>query len=347
MEISIHSFAALLPEASTGHVPSPAQRLAALLDEIALADEVGIDVFGIGEHHRSDYVDASPAVILAAAASRTRRIRLASAVSVLSTVDPVRLFQDFSTLDLLSQGRGEITVGRGSFAEAYPLFGHARDDYDALFTEKLGLLQQLNRQTHVTWSGRFRAALTGQGVYPRPLQETLPVWVGVGGTPQSFVRAGAAGLPLMVAIIGGDPARFRPLVDLYRQAGRQVGHPPEKLKVGIHLVGFLADTSRVARDAFYPGWLHAFTQVGKERGWGPVTREQFDAACSPSGAFLIGDPETVIDKARAISKTLGGVDRLAFQMSSAAAGVETMARSIKLIGTQVAPALRDLPRPRS
>lgn len=341
MEISIHSFAALLPEASSGRAPRPAERLAALLDEISLADEVGIDVFGIGEHHRPDYVDSSPAVILAAAASRTRRIRLASAVSVLSTVDPVRLFQDFATLDLLSQGRAEITVGRGSFAEAYPLFGHARDDYDALFTEKLGLLQQLNRQTHVSWSGRFRPALTGQGVYPRPLQETLPVWVGVGGTPQSFVRAGAAGLPLMVAIIGGEPARFRPLIDLYRSAGLQAGHAPEKLKVGVHLAGFLADTFKAAQDAFYPGWLHAFTQVGKERGWGPVTRDQFDAACSPSGAFLIGDPKTVIKKARAISEALGGVDRLAFQMSAAAAGAGAMARSIQLIGMEVANALRE------
>lgn len=341
MEIGIHSFAALLPEASTGRVPSPAHRLATLLDEIKLADEVGIDVFGIGEHHRPDYVDASPAVILAAAASRTSSIRLASAVSVLSTADPVRLFQDFSTLDLLSQGRAEITVGRGSFAEAYPLFGHARDDYDALFTEKLGLLQQLGRETHVNWSGRFRPELTGQGVFPRPLQEALPVWVGVGGTPQSFVRAGEAGLPLMVAIIGGEPSRFRPLVDLYRRTGLKAGHPPEQLKVGLHAAGFLGDTCKAAQDAFYPGWLHAFTQIGKERGWGPVTRAQFDAACSPSGAFLIGDPETVITKARAISDALGGIDRLAFQMSAANAGAEVMARSIELIGTAVAPTLRD------
>ncbi|WP_330211997.1 Atu2307/SP_0267 family LLM class monooxygenase [Pseudomonas sp. Z18(2022)] len=341
MEIGIHSFAALLPDAASGRVPSPAQRLAALLDEIALADDVGIDVFGIGEHHRPDYVDASPAVILAAAASRTCRIKLTSAVSVLSTADPVRLFQDFSTLDLLSQGRAEITVGRGSFAEAYPLFGHARDDYDALFTEKLGLLQRLRSQTHVTWSGKFRHALTGQGIYPRPMQDVLPVWVGVGGTPQSFARAGTAGLPLMVAIIGADVARFRPLIDMYRRAGLQAGHPLEKLKVGVHVTGFLADTPSAAQNAFYPGWLHAFTQVGKERGWGPVTRAQFDAACSPSGAFLIGDSTTVIAKAHAISDTLGGIDRLAFQMSAANAGPQVMARSIELIGTEVAPALRD------
>ncbi|MBZ7675129.1 Atu2307/SP_0267 family LLM class monooxygenase [Klebsiella grimontii] len=341
METGINSFASLLPEAGSGRIPDPAERLAALLEEIALADESGIDVFGVGEHHRPDFADASPAVILAAAAARTKKIRLTSAVSVLSTADPVRLFQDFSTLDLLSRGRAEITVGRGSFAEAYPLFGHSRDDYDALFTEKLGLLQQLARKTYVTWSGRYRPALTGQGVYPRPLQNPLPVWVGVGGTPQSFIRAGTAGLPLMVAIIGGNVARFRPLVDLYRQAGIRAGYPREHLKVGLHVTGFVSDTTDAAKDAFYPGWQHAFSQVGKERGWGPVTRAQFDASCSPEGAFLVGDPATVIVKARAMSTSLGGIDRLSFQMSAASAGSEVMARSIKLIGYEVAPALRE------
>lgn len=341
METGINSFASLLPEAGSGCIPDPAERLAALLEEIALADESGIDVFGVGEHHRPDFADASPAVILAAAAARTKKIRLTSAVSVLSTADPVRLFQDFSTLDLLSQGRAEITVGRGSFAEAYPLFGHSRDDYDALFTEKLGLLQQLVKETHVTWSGRYRPALTGQGVYPRPLQNPLPVWVGVGGTPQSFIRAGTAGLPLMVAIIGGDVARFRPLVDLYRQAGIRAGYQHEQLKVGLHVTGFVSDTTDAAKDAFYPGWLHAFSRVGKERGWGPVTRAQFDASCSPEGAFLVGDPATVIAKAWAMSTSLGGIDRLSFQMSAASAGAEVMARSIKLIGYEVAPALRE------
>ncbi|QIZ50520.1 LLM class flavin-dependent oxidoreductase [Dickeya zeae] len=342
MEIGINSFASLLPEAGSGHVPNPAQRLAALLEEIALADEAGIDVFGVGEHHRPDFADASPAVILAAAADRTKKIRLTSAVSVLSTADPIRLFQDFSTLDLLSQGRAEITVGRGSFAEAYPLFGHSQDDYDALFTEKLGLLQQLVKETHVTWSGRYRPALTGQGVNPRPLQNPLPVWVGVGGTPRSFIRAGTAGLPLMVAIIGGNAARFRPLIDLYRQAGIRADYQREQLRVGLHVTGFVADTADAAKDAFYPGWLHAFTQVGKERGWGPVTRAQFDASCSPDGAFLVGDPATVIAKAQAMSTSWeGGIDRLSFQMSAASAGSEVMARSIKLIGHEVAPALRE------
>ncbi|MEQ5050329.1 LLM class flavin-dependent oxidoreductase [Klebsiella michiganensis] len=335
------SFASLLPERNNGRIPNPAERLAALLEEITLADEAGIDVFGVGEHHRTDFADSSPAVILAAAAARTKKIRLTSAVSVLSTVDPVRLFQDFSTLDLLSQGRAEITVGRGSFAEAYSLFGHSRDDYDALFTEKLGLLQQLVRETHITWSGRYRPALTGQGVYPRPMQNPLPVWVGVGGTPHSFIRAGAAGLPLMVALIGGRPDRFRPLIDLYRQAGIRAGYHREQLRVGLHVTGFVADSAKAAKDAFYPGWLHAFTQVGKERGWGPVTREQFDASCSPDGAYLVGDPPSVIAKAQAISTSLGGIDRLSFQMSAATAGSEAMGHSIKLIGHEVAAALRE------
>ena len=341
MEIGINSFASLLPERNNGRIPNPAERLAALLEEITLADEAGIDVFGVGEHHRTDFADSSPAVILAAAAARTKIIRLTSAVSVLSTVDPVRLFQDFSTLDLLSQGRAEITVGRGSFAEAYSLFGHSRDDYDALFTEKLGLLQQLVRETHITWSGRYRPALTGQGVYPRPMQNPLPVWVGVGGTPHSFIRAGAAGLPLMVAIIGGRPDRFRPLIDLYRQAGIRAGYHREQLRVGLHVTGFVADSAKAAKDAFYPGCLHTFTQVGKERGWGPVTREQFDASCSPDGAYLVGDPPTVIAKAQAISTSLGGIDRLSFQMSAATAGSEAMGHSIKLIGHEVAAALRE------
>ena len=342
MDIGINSFAALNPDASTGRIPTPSERLVALIEEIALADAVGIDVFGVGEHHRPDFADASPAVILAAAAARTSRIRLTSAVSVLSAVDPVRLFQYFATLDLLSQGRAEIVVGRGSFGEAYPLFGYQAADYDALFAEKLGLLAALADQTHVHWSGRFRAPLTGQGVYPRPVQAKMPVWLGVGGTPQSFARAGALGMPLMIAIIGGTFAAFRPLVDLYREAGARAGHAPEVLKVGVHATGFVADTDEAAREAFYPGWAYAFSRVGKERGRPPVSRAQFDAACGPGGSFLIGDPDTVIAKARAASQALGGIDRLSFQMSAAGCGAAIMARSIELIGTAVAPALRDV-----
>lgn len=342
MEIGINSFAALNPDMAE-RVPTAAERLADLIEEIALADQVGIDVFGVGEHHRPDFADASPAVILAAAAARTARIRLTSAVSVLSTVDPVRLFQDFATLDLLAKGRAEIVVGRGSFGEAYPLFGYQAQDYDALFAEKLELLTALGEDTHVRWSGRFRAELTGQGVYPRPVQDKIPVWLGVGGTAQSFARAGTLGLPLMIAIIGGSFERFRPLVDLYRSAGARAGHGPDRIKVGIHVTGFLADTEEAARSAFFPGWSYAFTKVGAERGWGPVTRAQFDASCGPEGSFLVGDPAGVIAKARAASEVLGGIARLSFQMSAANCDAAIMARSITLIGREVAPALRRLP----
>ncbi len=342
MEIGIHSFAALLPDAATGRIPTSEERLASLIEEVALADQAGIDVFGVGEHHRPDYIDASPAVILAAAATRTSRIRLTSAVSVLSSVDPVRLFQDFATLDLLSKGRAEITVGRGSFREAFPLFGYQPHDYDALFTEKLELLIKLGEQTNIQWSGRFRPALTGQAVYPRPVQNKMPIWVGVGGTPASFARAGIYGLPLMIAIIGGSFERFRPLVDIYRRAWLEAGHPPGQEKVGIHVNGFVADTTQTAKDAFYPGWFYGFTKVGKERGWGPVTKAQFEAACSPGGSYLIGDPATVIAKARAAAAALGGISRLSFQMSAHTGGAQSMARSIELVGTQVAPALRQI-----
>ena len=342
MELGIHSFAAMLPDASTGRVPSPVERLAALVDEIVLADRVGIGSFGVGEHHRPEYADASPGIILAAAAARTRNIRLTSAVSVLGTADPVRLFQDFATLDLVSQGRAEIIVGRGSFAEAFPLFGFERADYDALFAEKLDLLLALRAQTHVHWSGRFRPALTGQGVYPRPLQPVLPIWLGVGGTPASFARAGTLGLPLMIAIIGGTFERFVPLVRLYREAGHRAGHPPEQLRLGLHVMGFLGDTMEAAKSGIFPGWLHAFTEVGRERGWPVPTRAQFDAACSPDGPYLVGDPDTVIAKIREADHIFGGIVRLSFQMSAANAGAAVMRRAIELIGTEVVPALHTL-----
>src|SRR5438093_2965301 len=241
-----------------------------------LAAEVGLDVFGIGEHHRQEYLDSAPAMSLAAAAARTRHIRRTSAVTVLSAGDPVRVFQQFATLDLLSQGRAEMVVGRGSSIEAFPLFGFRLEDYDALFAEKLDLLLKIRENERVQWSGKFRPALTGQGIYPRPYQDPLPIWVGVGGTPQSFARAGALGLPLMVAIIGGEPRRFRPLVDLYREAGGQAGHSPETLKVGMHALGFVGDTTREAAEDYFPGYMHTFNKIGRERGWPPVTRAQFD-----------------------------------------------------------------------
>src|ERR1700752_3605090 len=270
MQIGIDSFGAVISDPATGLSLSPVQRMQHLLEEIELADQVGLDVFGIGEHHRAEFLDSAPAIILSAAASRTKNIRLTSAVTVLSAADPVRVFQEFATLDLLSHGRAEIVAGRGSFVEAYPLFGLELEDYDSLFTDKLDLLLKIRDNTHVHWSGKHRAPLTGQAIYPRPLQKPLPIWIGVGGTPASFARAGRLGLPLMVAIIGGEPIRFRPLIDLYREAGRRAGHPAEKLIVGLHAIGFLGDTTEEAADDFYPGYAHTFTKIGKERGWPPA-----------------------------------------------------------------------------
>ena len=293
MQIGIDSFAAAYDESSLAVEPS--QRLRDLVDQIVRADEVGLDSFGIGEHHRAEYLDSAPVVILGAAASRTSDIRLTSAVSVLSAADPVRVFQEFSTLDLLSAGRAELVVGRGSFVDAFPLFGLPLEDYDELFEEKLGLLLELRRNEHVTWSGKFRPALSGQGVYPRPMQDPLPVWVGVGGTPMSFARAGALGLPLMVAIIGGETRRFRPLVDLYRETGERFGHSPEQLTVGVHSLGYVASSNREAADDFYPGYAEAIASVAKERGWRPGGRADFDAQRGPNGALLIGEPEEVAE----------------------------------------------------
>jgi probable LLM family oxidoreductase len=335
MEIGIDSFAATSALLGGDLPVSDSDRMAFLLDEIEAADRAGLDVFGIGEHHRSDYLDSAPPVILAAAAARTKTIRLTSAVSVLSAADPVRVFQEFATLDLISRGRAEMVVGRGSSVEAYPLFGYDLKDYDALFAEKLDLLLKVRDNAQVDWSGRFRAPIRGQGIYPRPHQASLPIWLGVGGTPQSFVRAGTLGLPLMVAIIGGEIARFRPLVDLYRQAGAQAGHAPDTLRVGIHAMGFVADTPREAQDRFFPGWQQMFTKIGRERGWPPATRAQFDQLVSPNGAFLVGDPETVAAKILRADRDIGGIDRLTFQMSSAAHDQDAMLRSIELLGREV------------
>src|SRR5438046_2477735 len=279
MEIGVDSFAAAMDETSIA--VNPSDRLRDLLEEIEHADQVGLDVFGVGEHHRKEFLDSAPAVILAAAAARTKRIRLTSAVTVLSAADPGRVFQNFATLDLISQGRAEMVVGRGSFIEAFPLFGLDLEDYDSLFAEKLDLLLKIRENEHVHWSGKHRPALTGQGVYPRPLQDPLPIWLGVGGTPESFVRAGMLGLPLMVAIIGGETRRFRPLVDLYREAGERAGHPREQLKVGVHSLGYVAATTQEAADDFFPGYARAVDSVARERGWPPMTRTSFDAQRGP------------------------------------------------------------------
>ncbi|HEX4537558.1 MAG TPA: LLM class flavin-dependent oxidoreductase [Candidatus Acidoferrum sp.] len=339
MEIGVDSFAIAISDPVTGKTTKPADRLHQLLDEIELADKVGLDLFGIGEHHRAEFLDSAPAVILAAAASRTKNIRLTSAVTVLSAADPVRVFQEFATLDLISNGRAEIVAGRGSFIESFPLFGFDVEDYDSLFAEKLELLLNIRENTHVHWSGKHRPALTGQAVYPRPLQNPLPMWVGVGGTPASFARAGVLGLPLMVAIIGGEPHRFRPLIDLYREAGVRSGHKPEQLKVGLHMIGFVADTTKEAADVFFPGYAHTFTEIGKERGWPPTTRAQFDALRGPKGALLIGDVDTVAKKILYVNEALGGVTRITFQMGVSAVPQPKMLRAIELLGTGVAPAV--------
>ena len=338
MQIGIDTFAA------TSFDPAvrvdAARALSDLLDRVAHADAVGLDVFGLGEHHRPEYLDASPPTILAAAAMRTRQIRLTSAVTVLSAADPVRVFQAFATLDLLSGGRAEIVAGRGSFTEAFGLFGLDMADYDALFEEKLDLLLRLRASERVTWEGQFRPPLVDQPVYPRPVQTPLPVWVGVGGTPASFVRAGLLGLPLMVAVIGGETHRFRPLVDLYRQAGAHAGHAPEALRVGLHALGYVGETDERAAADYFPGYQRTFTRVGRERGWPPVTRAHFDALRGPTGALLVGSAETVAAKITAHARALGGLDRVSLQMDHDGSQHADLMGSIERLGADVAPAVR-------
>lgn len=339
MQIGIDSFAAAFDDTSLAL--SESDRLRDLIEQIEHADQVGLDSFGIGEHHRKEFLDSAPTVILGAAAARTRDIRLTSAVTVLSSADPVRVFQNFATLDLLSQGRAEIVVGRGSFTESFPLFGLRLEDYDSLFAENLDLLLKIREDEHVHWSGEHRAPLTGQGVYPRPVQDPLPIWLGVGGTPRSFARAGALGLPLMVAIIGGELRRFRPLVDLYREAGREAGYSSDRLRVGVHAQGYVASTTEQAVADFFPGWARAMTDVGKERGSAPVTRADFDAQRGPEGALLVGNAEEVAEKIARHSEALGGISRLTFQMNAASLPHAKLMRAIEEIGTHVAPVMRE------
>ena len=333
MELGIDSFASREHE-------QPVAAIQHLLERIETADRVGLDVFGVGEHHRAEFLDSAPSVILAAAAARTKRIRLTSAVTVLSAADPVRVFQQFATLDLVSHGRAEMVVGRGSFTESFPLFGLDFNDYDALFAEKLDLLLKLRAEERVTWSGKFRPALNDQAVYPRPLQAEIPIWVGVGGTPESFVRAGLLGLPLMVAVIGGETHRFRRAIDLYRAAGAQAGHAPEKLKVGLHSLGYVAPSREEAINDYFPGYAETFTRIGRERGWPPVSRERFDAQNGSTGALLVGDPDEVGEKILRHAAALGGIDRLTFQMDNAKLPREKLLRSIELIGERIKPALK-------
>jgi probable LLM family oxidoreductase len=337
MELGVYTFGDVLRDPRTGTTISPEQRLKNLVEEMELADQVGLDVFGLGEHHRPDYAVSAPSVVLGAAAIRTSRIRLTSAVTVLSSEDPVRVFQQYATVDLLSGGRAEIMAGRGSFIESFPLFGYDLEDYDELFAEKLDLLLRLRDSVRVSWTGRHRAALADQPVYPRPVQDPLPVWVAVGGNPQSVVRAGALGLPLALAIIGGEPARFAPLATLFRRAATQYGHDP--LPVSINSHGFVAETSQAAADSFFTTYAEVMTQLGRERGWGPMTRGQFDALAGLHGAVAVGSPEQVAEKIL-FQHEIFGHQRYLMQSSLGAAPHREVLRSIELLGTEVAPIVR-------
>jgi probable LLM family oxidoreductase len=339
MELGIYTFADMGTDPKTGRAISPAERLKNLMEEIELADQVGLDVFGVGEHHRPEYAASAPAVVLAGAATRTKTIRLTSAVTVLSSDDPIRVYQSFSTLDLLSGGRAEVMVGRGSFIESYPLFGYDLDDYDELFAEKLNLLLAVRANERVTWSGKLRAPINDRGVYPRSLQEPLPVWIAVGGTPQSVARAGFLGLPLALAIIGGDPERFKPLVDLYREAGAKGGHAPEVLRVGINSHGYVAEDSQKAADEFFPPYAEVMSQIGRERGWPPTTRAQFDAMRGPRGSLLVGSPQEVIDKIL-LEHSYFKHDRFMMQAGLGHLPHDKMMKTIELFGTRVAPEVR-------
>lgn len=338
MEIGIDSFAAS-PQNEHSGPKEDVISMAQLLDRIEFADQLGLDSFGIGEHHRKEFLDSAPSMILAAAASRTKTIKLRSAVTVLSAADPVRVFQNYATLDLISNGRAEIVAGRGSFTDAFPLFGFSLHDYDALFMEKLALLLAIRDNESIDWSGKFRAPLRKQAIYPRPLQESLPIWLGVGGTPASFIRAGELGLPLMVAVIGGETHRFRPLVDLYREAGAAAGHPPEKLIVGLHSFGYVAETSEQAITDFYPGYEKAMNKVGKERGWSPMNFARFEAQTGETGALVIGSPAEVAKKIMRHSEALGGISRFSFQMDVDFSHEQLM-KSIALIGKEVKPLVK-------
>ena len=339
MEIGLYTFAETALDPRTGTMVGAEQRLRDLLEEIELADQVGLDIFGVGEHHRPDFAVSAPAVVLAAAAARTKRIRLTSAVTVLSSDDPVRVFEEFSTVDLISGGRAEIMAGRGSFIESFPLFGYDLADYDELFAEKLGLLLELRANERVTWSGRHRAPLRDQAVYPRPVQQPIPVWIAVGGTPNSAVRAAKLGLPLALAIIGGAPQHFVPLIDLYRETWRDAGHDPAKLQLGINSHTFVADTSQDAASLFFPPYAAVMSRIGRERGWPPMTQHQFEALRSPHGALLVGSPQEVIDK-MLYEHELFGNTRFLAQLTVGPVPHDKVMRAIELLGTKVAPDVR-------
>lgn len=337
MELGIYSFGERTPNSATGEIVSAEQRLRDLLEEIELADQVGLDVFGVGEHHRPDFVVSAPAVVLAAAAARTERIRLTPAVSVLSSDDPVRVFQQFATLDLISGGRAEIMVGRGSFIESFPLFGYELSDYDALFAEKLQLLLELRESDTVHWNGRHRPSIDGRGVYPRPAQNPLPIWIAVGGTPASAVRAGRLGLPMALAIIGGMPERFTQFADLHRHAAKDAGHDRPALSINSH--GYVAPTSQEAVDEAFGPFKETMDRIGRERGWPPMSREQFEASTAPRGANFVGSPQQIIDKIL-WQHELFDHDRFLLQFTVGTMPHDKVMRSIELFGTEVAPVVR-------
>lgn len=338
-EIGIYSFVELTPDPMTGKMITPAERLRNLMETIELADQVGLDVFAVGEHHRPDFVASAPLVILGAAAARTQHIRLSTAVTVLSSDDPVRVFQDFATLDLLSEGRAEIMAGRGSFIESFPLFGYDLKDYDALFAEKLDLLLHLRESERVTWQGKFRSPLANLGIYPRPYQEKIPVWIAVGGTPESVVRAATLGLPMALAIIGGMPERFKPFTDLYRQAAQHAGHDPAQLPLSINSHGFIADDSQKAADDYFPSYQMMMNKIGRERGWPPVSRQQFDFARSLRGSDFVGNPDEIIAKIL-FQHELFGHQRLLLQLGIGTIAHDKMMRAVELLGTKIAPVVR-------
>ena len=337
MQIGIDSFASAMYGADEKNAISSVDAMDQLLERMAFADAAGLDVFGIGEHHKKEFLDSATPVILAAAAAKTKRIILSSAVTVLSAADPVRVYQSFATLDLISKGRAELVVGRGSSIEAYPLFGFDLKDYDALFKEKLELLLKIRDSEFVTWSGKFRAPLHNLPVYPRALQEKLPVWLGVGGTPESFIRAGTLGLPLMVAVIGGETHRFRPLIDLYREAGSRAGFKPEQLKVGLHSPGYVGSSNEQAVRDYYPGYAALWTKLGRERGWPPVTKTQFDGLISPTGVLVVGDAEHAAEKILRHSEALGGISRFTFQMDNAGLTHRQLMDAIEVFGSKLIP----------
>lgn len=339
MELGIYTFADIIPIPDAGTKFNAHQRLTDLMEEIELAEQVGLDVFAVGEHHRPDYAVSSPAVVLAAAATRTKTIRLSSAVTVLSSDDPVRVFQHFATLDLLSGGRAEIMAGRGSFIESFPLFGYDLKDYDELFSEKLDLLVKLNKSVKITWKGRHRPPINNLGVYPRPFQEELPIWVAVGGTPESVIRAAKFGLPMALAIIGGTPERFGPLIKLYREAWTNYGHAADKIRVGINSHAYISETSQQAGNDFFPSYAQAMTRIGRERGWPPTTRQHFEDMRRPEGSLLVGSPQQVIDKIL-FEHSIFKNSRFLAQMDVGALPHDKLMKSIELFGTKVAPEVR-------